>query len=416
MVCINSALSIQLSSMKRLSSQRLGSQQIYLHPLRNIRDVLRTGPRTIRTPPACLFTTQGRRNGPFTNTYGSTKSASRGPQIKRDNKRRSPEQARLVRRSKIAGFGIIICSVCIFGIIKSGAIPTPSTSQSGQKAHVTRLDGPPLSIAPDTSLQDKVEQVPTGTSTIPSFPKVIHLSSLDASADAALVARDQQEYQLVGLGIRTVSFLGIQVYVVGFYIAVPDIATLQERLVRRMDPVATTLVPGERQKLRELLMDPVKGEEVWDGILKDGGIRTAFRIVPTRNTDFMHLRDGWVRGITGRTQARNAAGDPSFNDETFGASVNNFKSMWKSGARKAVPKGETLMLTRDAHGKMAAWIEEKQGSLRLGGVDDERIGRLIWLGYLAGKNVSSEQARRSVVDGVMDFVERPVGTVAQQVV
>jgi Chalcone isomerase like len=320
-----------------------------------------------------------------------------------------------MRRSRIAGIGIIVCALCMFGIVKSGVIPEPSKSKKKQEPAATRLDGPP-SIAPDTSLQDKVEQIPTGTSTIPTFPKTLHLSSLDAPGDASIVEKGEQEYQLVGLGIRTVSFLGIQVYVVGLYIAVPDIATLQQRLVRKMDPIATTLVPGERQKLRELLMDPEKGEEAWDDILKDGGIRTAFRIVPTRNTDFMHLRDGWVRGITGKTQARTAAGDHSFNDETFGDSVNQFKAVWGSGARKSVLKGETLMLTRDAQGKMAAWIEEKQGSLRLGGVDDERISRLIWLGYLGGKNVSSEAARRSVVDGVMDFVERPVGTVAQQVI
>jgi Chalcone isomerase like len=302
----------------------------------------------------------------------------------------------------------------MFAIVRSGAIPAPSKDKRRKRTGTTQLDGPP-SIAPVTSLQEKAEQIPTGTSTIPTFPKIIHLSSLDAPPDASIVDRGKQEYQLVGLGIRTVSFLGIQVYVVGLYIAVPDIAKLQQQLVRKMDPIATTLVPGERQKLRDLLMDPVKGEEVWDEILKDGGIRTAFRIVPTRNTDFMHLRDGWVRGITGRTQARTAAGDQAFNDETFGASVNDFKAVWGSGARKSVPKGGTLLLTRDAQGKLAAWIEEKQGSLRLGEVDDERISRLIWLGYLAGKNVSSEGARRSVVDGVMDFVERPVGTVAQQV-
>lgn len=326
----------------------------------------------------------------------------------------SAERARLVRRSKIAGFGIIVCALCMFGIVKSGVIPAPSKNTKGQDQSVTRLDGPP-SIAPDTSLQDKVEQVPTGTSTIPTFPKTIKLSSLEAPADASVVDKGQQEYQLVGLGIRTVSFLGIQVYVVGLYIAVPDIAKLQQRLVRKMDPVATTLVPGERQRLRVMLMDPEKGEEIWDEILKDGGIRTAFRIVPTRNTDFMHLRDGWIRGITGRTQARNAVGDHSFDDEKFGASVNDFKAIWGSGARKSVPKGGTLLLTRDAQGKMAAWYEEKQGSLALGAVDDERISRLIWLGYLAGKNVSSEGARKSIIDGVMDFVERPVGTVAQQV-
>jgi hypothetical protein len=49
-------------------------------------------------------------------------------------------------------------------------------------------------------------------------------------------------------------------------------------------------------------------------------------------------------------------------------------------------------------------------------VRDERVARLVWLGYLAGGTVASEGARRSVVEGVMELVERPIGTVETQVV
>lgn len=402
------------STMEGVLSQKLASRQICRQcVVSSTRNIPRTASHHLQTPRIKFSTTSLRRNGPFTAAHRSPEFVGSKHKIRTDNVQ-STERTQLMRRSKIAGVGIIICALCIFGIIKSGVIPDPSKNKKRKSAATVQLDGPP-SIAPDTSFQDKIEQIPTGTSTIPTFPKTIHLSSLDAPANASVIERGDQEYQLVGLGVRTVSFLSIQVYVVGLYIAIPDIATLQQRLVRKMDPVATTLVPDERQKLKELLLDPEKGEQVWDEILRGGGIRTAFRIVPTRNTDFMHLRDGWVRGITGRTRMKTASGDDSFNDETFGDSVNQFKAIWGSGARKSVPKGETLMLTRDAQGKMAAWIEEKQGSLRLGGVTDERVSRLIWLGYLAGKNVSSEGARRSVVDGVTDFVERPVGTVAQQV-
>ena len=230
-------------------------------------------------------------------------------------------------------------------------------------------------------------------------------------------AADEQEYQLIGLGIRTVSFLSIQVYVVGLYIAVPDIATLQQRLMRVLDPVATTLVPGERSKLKEILLDPEKGEEVWNAILRDGGLRTAIRIVPTRNTDLQHLRDGFVRGITARTRHLESIKAESFSDDAFGAAVAQFKGIWGGGARKNVPKGETLLVTRDANGRMVVWVEDKKStSIRLGAVEDERLSRLIWLGYLGGKTVSSEGARQSVVNGVVEFAERPVGTVATQVV
>ena len=278
------------------------------------------------------------------------------------------------------------------------------------------LDAPPT-FPEVTPPADEVEQVPTGTSTIPTFPKTIHISGPSSPSAPSNLSLDNQEYQLVGLGVRTVSFLGIQVYVVGMYVALSDIAILQESLIRTLDPVATTLVRNEKVKLKELLLDPERGEEIWNSVLKDGKIRTALRIVPTRNTDFMHLRDGWVRGITAKTQKSPVVkDDPAFSDESFGQAVNDFKAIWGGGSRKNVPKGETLLLTRDARGTMEAWYEDKKGSLKLGEVKDERVSRLIWLGYLGGKTVSSESARQSIVDGCMEYVERPVGTVATQVV
>lgn len=283
----------------------------------------------------------------------------------------------------------------------------------------TSLDAPPTipGITSHDAPSEEVEQVETGTSTIPTFPKMIHLSEPSSPSAPPSLSLDNQEYQLVGLGIRTVSFLGIQVYVVGMYIALSDIAILQESLIRTLDPVATTLVSNEKLKLKELLLDPERSEEIWNTILRDGKIRTALRIVPTRNTDFMHLRDGWVRGITAKTQKSPIVkNDPVFSDESFGQAVNDFKAIWGGGARKNVPKGETLLLTRDAKGGMEAWYEDKKGSLKLGEVKDERVSRLIWLGYLGGKTVSSEGARQSIVHGCMEYVERPVGTVATQVV
>ena len=240
---------------------------------------------------------------------------------------------------------------------------------------------------------------------MPYFPK-----TLSSPGDAA-----NEPYQLVGLGIRTVSFLAIQVYVVGLYVATADIATLQARLVRAAASAeaASTLVAGEKDALRQTLLDPRRGEELWDGVLKQGGIRSVLRIVPTRNTDFGHLRDGWVRGITARSQ-RPGVGGERFEDEGFGEAVGRFKALFGRGS---VGKGKVLMLERGGDGVLGAWVEGEMGGWeRMGEVRDERVGRLVWLGYLGGKKVASEAARQSVVDGVMGFVERPVGTVETQVV
>ena len=356
-------------------------------------------------------------------TFGGAELLKRKNQPFTFSKQKSHEEkARELKRIRTLFMLWTLTGMCMGGAVyfyrEELESAKSNKKESPEKQNITSCDAPPTFpgiTPPDAS--EVIEQVPTGTSTIPTFPKTIYLSGPSSTSAPSSLSIDNQEYQLVGLGIRTVSFLGIQVYVVGMYIALSDISILQESLIRTLDPVATTLVPGEKSKLKELLLDPERSEEIWNTILKDGKIRTALRIVPTRNTDFMHLRDGWVRGITNKTQKSSVIKeDPVFSDETFGQAVNDFKAIWGGGARKNVPKGETLLLKRNAKGTMEAWYEDKDGALKLGEVRDERVSRLIWLGYLGGKTVSSEGARHSIVDGCMDYVERPVGTVATQVI
>jgi len=280
---------------------------------------------------------------------------------------------------------------------------------------------------------DNVDKIDTGTSTVPYFPRKIWLprsgSSSSDGASAALpvgmgAAREEEEYQLLGLGIRKVSLFRIQVYVVGLYVAKSDLGRLQEELVKAsVGSGASTLVQGEKQELRKTLLDGEGSAKVWGEVLKEGGVRSAVRIVPTRNTNFSHLRDGWVRGIDLRGKGK------EFEGESFQAAVADFKGML--GGRGSVGKGKVLLLGRGGDGALRAWVEEDQSlpdgvearqpapnqakmSL-LGGLKDERVSRLVWMGYLAGDNVASDEARQSVVDGVMDIVERPIGTVEIQV-
>jgi hypothetical protein len=264
------------------------------------------------------------------------------------------------------------------------------------------------------------EVVPTGNSVVPEFPRNIVLPSLPTQATRIpngsppmTIMKDDlgDEYTLVGLGTRSVSFLGIQVYVVGFYVATSDIARLQNYLVKKVNPIATTLVPSERDSLRLSLLDPANGEKMWAETLREANCRTALRLVPVKDTDFHHLRDGFVRSIAARSQQDKQA----YGDEGFGEAMRQFRSLFNRGS---MPKRKELILYRDGPGYMRILYNSGKGqpSTVLGEVDDERISSLLWLNYLAGKKVASEEARQSIIDGVMEFVERPVGTVAAQVI
>ncbi|KAJ5247779.1 hypothetical protein N7468_002762 [Penicillium chermesinum] len=370
------------------------------------------------------------------------------------------EQLAKYRRSIIwSACGLLASTAAVYGIIKSdvfglealeAAKENKSVESSEQRnaspammspKGALRMDGPPgfpsdggPSVIPIQG-QDGVDQIPTGNSSVPFFPSTIRLPPVDEEASKqpgdTLSTSEGDEYQLLGLGIRSVSFLSIQVYVVGFYVAKADITELQQRLLRtaihpptaKSDDLALNPQPPwsplSANNSTTSSLDPEHGDAAWTALLKENGIRTAFRIVPTRNTDFMHLRDGWVRGITARAQQKPAGNGPSeFQDETFGSSMNEFKAVFGGGQRKSVPKGQTLFLLRSAHGALDALFQPdpKQPIQWMGRVTDERVSRLVWLNYLAGKKVSSEGARQSIVEGLMTVVERPVGTVVQRVV
>ena len=364
------------------------------------------------------------------------------------NRIAAERRAYYTRRSYYAATGAVLCMIATLVLISTYELPPKPERSDGPSRSLpgsTRLEtGKTLvsgatggvelrkvgtsRLTNDTSSEgEAAEQVLTGTSTIPSFPKYIMVPSAVPSTTPTLPSGTgdaNQTYQLIGLGIRTVSFLSIQVYVVGLYVASTDIATLQSRMVHKATGVeaASTLVAGERDELRKMLLDPGRSERVWSEVLGEGGLRTVLRIVPTRNTDFGHLRDGFVRSITSRSQGK-LHGDAmlgTFDDDGFGKAIADFKALFSAGGKKNVGlrKGQVLMLVRESDGSLQAWVEgENAASLsRMGAVQDERISRLLWLGYLGGQQVASDSARKSIVDGVLDFVERPVGTVETQVV
>ncbi|KAF3040672.1 Altered inheritance of mitochondria protein 18 mitochondrial [Didymella heteroderae] len=293
---------------------------------------------------------------------------------------------------------------------------------------------------PQASDPDAIELVETGTSYVPYFPRIISLPNTSSVGPEGFSS--ESEYQLLGLGIRKVSFLRVQVYVVGLYVKTADLSTLQNHLINTVNPTASALIPGEKEDLRKALLDPERSTQIWEAILSRDGIGAvdmAFRVVPCRGTDFKHLQDGWMRGIASRTdevrrkqaellrqqalESKTVAlprpvDEGEFADESFGLAMKEFKGIF-TGKGKA-PKGSVIVLTRDKKGALGAMYQtvvQKDGKEAmgkpafLGEVVDPRVSRLVWLLYLGGQNVSSEDARKNIVDGCIAITERPVGTV-----
>lgn len=292
-----------------------------------------------------------------------------------------------------------------------------------------RADAPPPASTPSTytpppsdiKTAPPEDSVPTGNSTIPFFPRHLklppsptstgpHKASPSASLPAGLGAAEAtDEYFLLGLGLRTVSILRIKVYVVGIYICKADLHKLQAAMIKAVaGEGASTLVENEKSQLRRMLVDGEGSAKVWGGLLREEGIRGALRIVPTRDTNMGHMRDGFVRMVNAGAGKEGVGGQANFEQ-----SVVDFKGVMGGGS---VKKGRVLLLGRGEEGNLGAWVEGEEGMRWIGGVKDERVGRYLWMGYLGGEKVATESARESVVEGVVELVERPIGTVETQVV
>lgn len=316
---------------------------------------------------------------------------------------------------------------------KKHQLDAPPGSQEGFQGRPVHIVGAGEDKRIVAEGEQELDLVQTGSGSVPYFPRKIFLPVPGSETTKSETAQpntrmnpgnvqNQEEYTLVGLGIRTVSFLSIEVYVMGLYVRTQDISTLQARLIHLVNPNASTLVPGEKDSLKQRMLDPDTSVELWEQMLREEGIRSAWRVVPSKNTDFAHLRDGWVNGIKRATtevnrvkQANPSALASDYENESFGLAMRDFKAMFSGGR---TPKGSVVLLLRDAPGSMEVLFENPaQGTAieRVGKVEDPRISRLIWMGYLAGKSVSSEPARKAVVDGFVGFAGRPVGSVETMV-
>ncbi|SPO23801.1 uncharacterized protein UTRI_03670_B [Ustilago trichophora] len=182
-----------------------------------------------------------------------------------------------------------------------------------------KLDAAPSSASGLPSLAaESSKQVVVDSDTGLSFP--LYLST-PASLKSTSNQSEQPRFRLVGLGVRTVSFLRVKVYVAALYI---DEAKLQSRLSQSSNSDKTL-----EQNIKEML---------------DDATSAIIRIVPVRNTDFNHLRDGFIRALQNRLKkAIKNAQIPSDSplEQQFQQAIGQIKESFPRGS---VPKGSPLDL------------------------------------------------------------------------
>jgi len=210
----------------------------------------------------------------------------------------------------------------------------------------------------------------------------------DAPPFPPTVAINKTPFLAVATGVRTVTFLNFHVYAVGLYIADADIAVARKILRAAAAEAGVASAPDFAQ----LLGTPERGAPVIDELLR-AGVRLAVRIVPTRNTDFPHLRDGFVRSVTNHPEAK------QLQSPEFGQSIGEIKKAF--GRKRKLRKGEVVTWARDVTGGMTAWFgDSDEHKELLGSLPDADVARLFFLQYLTGKKPNSPTLKAHAMAGL----------------
>ncbi|CDW97647.1 hypothetical protein [Sporisorium scitamineum] len=198
----------------------------------------------------------------------------------------------------------------------------------------------------------------------------------------------EPKLRLVGLGVRTVSFLCVRVYVAALYI-------------------------DESKLLSSDLTDENSLEQRMKTLL-DQGTPAVIRIVPVRNTDFNHLRDGFIRALQARLKlalkaSRVEAG--SSVEEQFTRGVQQIKESFPRGS---VPKGSPLdvvvvpqkggraSLNFEYGGEVFGQVRSGSEEVKAGKGADEgfTVARELVLAYFAEQGEISTPFKKSVEQGL----------------
>lgn len=213
-------------------------------------------------------------------------------------------------------------------------------------------------------------------------------------------------YDLVGQGVRNVSFLKFKVYLLGVYLARED-----QGLLRRVfnSKYLESFYEKDQetghhvQNLEHALRDPSTSDLLWGNAL-GAGVRFAARICALRNTDLSHLRDGFVRTITNSPACK--ALDTERRTE-LDAGLADLRAVFNS-YRANAKKNSLVYMELNADGSLDVSAELWDGKTHsarhhMGTVAEPLVGRILFTSYLSANKPLVQDVHLTSVFSVLSL-------------
>ncbi|GAA6047176.1 hypothetical protein JCM3770_006936 [Rhodotorula araucariae] len=229
-------------------------------------------------------------------------------------------------------------------------------------------------------------------------PSGIHLDPTTKTPfPSRLASPDGTPLRLVGTGVRTVSFLNIKVYAVGFYVSEREFNLASQGKLAGWDGYTPErLIPPFN--LPTDGPERPKGEQLIETLLEKAD--AAVVIIPLRNTSLPHLRDGFSRALVARMKVPQVAG--AFTDamnESTGVAMVQFKSFFPS---RTLPKGLPLELYYSAKDRSILFQlrdEKTRAPEVLGTLREATLATQLMVSYFSNDAAPSPELVKSVAMG-----------------
>ncbi|KAF9428119.1 hypothetical protein BGZ76_002058 [Entomortierella beljakovae] len=215
----------------------------------------------------------------------------------------------------------------------------------------------------------------------PVKPYVVIDSDSKTEFPLYIRSEDGSPARLLGLGVRKITFLKVQVYVVGLYLKESDLNDHNSRF---------RILP-EVQKFQQ--HDRVSSDIAYRAMIQTP-IEMVLRIVPVRNTNGPHLRDGFTRNLTQAAKEQKLS-EPENEDAMDG--IMEFKALFPKGS---INTGQAMIFRKLPNGTMTISLDDDI----LGTVQNTWLIENFFLGYLKGDNPISEKARESISQGIQNLL------------
>lgn len=188
--------------------------------------------------------------------------------------------------------------------------------------------------------------------------------------------------RLVALGMRSVTFISFKVYAVGIYVPT--------KYESQIGKTVRTWMKESGKSAVELLEDKQTSQEMVAAMSEK--LNYTIRITPVRNTDFGHLRDGFVKTILANPLAKVKREEVSVGVEQLRNAFQGFKG--------SVPKNHSLYLVSE-NSTITMHYEGKNGKVKtLGKITEPSISQVLLVLYLSSAKPISEQLRKDFVSYV----------------